>query len=126
WKLGLQLASPAEASWSAFSDSCPRVAEGSSRTAATSAWLLHLSDPKVMVTHVDFVPGHENRRIRLRLLETGGRRSRLTFGCCRSIAAARKLDYTFSLIESPVVRADRVTLELAPGELCLLELEFAR
>lgn len=126
WKLGLQLASPAEASWSAFSDSCPRVAEGSSRTAATSAWLLHLSDPKVMVTHVDFVPDEENRRIRLRLLETGGRRSRLTFGCCRSIAAARKLDYTFSLIESPVVRADRVTLELAPGELCLLELEFAR
>ena len=79
-----------------------------------------------MVTHVDFVPDQENRRIRLRLLETGGRRSRLTFGCCRSIAAARKLDYTFSLIESPVVRADRVTLELAPGELCLLELEFAR
>ena len=112
-------------SWSAFSDSCPLVSAGRCESAAASAWLLHLSDPKVMVTHVDFVSDQGNMRIRLRLLETGGRRSRLSLGCCRSFTAARKLDYTFSLIESLAVQADRVTLELAPGELCLLELEFA-
>tara|TARA_Y100001933_G_scaffold146679_1_gene145239 strand:+ start:1313 stop:4036 length:2724 start_codon:yes stop_codon:yes gene_type:complete len=126
WQLGLQLPSPAEASWSTFTDSCPCIAEGSSRATASSAWLLHLSDPKVMVTHVDFVPDEENMRIRFRLLETGGSRSRLSLCCCRAIASARKLDFTFSLIESPVVQDDRVTLELGPGELCLLELEFVR
>ena len=79
-----------------------------------------------MVTHVEFVAVEEETRVRLRLLETGGRRSRLSLRCFRSFATVRKLDFTHSVIESLPVQPDRVELELAPGELCLLELEFAR
>ena len=125
WKIGLELPAAAETSWSAFVESPSRLANRSPVEPA-SAWLLHISDPKVVVTHVDFVAMEKETRIRLRLLETGSRRSRLSLSCCRSFAAASKLDFTLSVIESLPVQPDRVELELAPGELCILELEFAR
>jgi alpha-mannosidase len=124
WKLGLGLSAPAETAWSAFVDPifCSATRQA---VAPPSAWVLHVSDPKVIVTHVEFVAVEQGTRIRLRLLETGGRRSRLSLRCFRSFAAARKLDFTFSVLESLSVQPDRVELELAPGELCLVELEFA-
>ena len=125
WKIGLGLSAPAEASWTAFVDA-PCCVANRSPVEPASAWLLHLSDPQVMVTHVEFVAVEEETRVRLRLLETGGRRSRLSLRCFRSFATVRKLDFTHSVIESLPVQPDRVELELAPGELCLLELEFAR
>ena len=65
WKLGLGLSAPAETAWSAFVDPifCSATRQA---VAPPSAWVLHVSDPKVIVTHVEFVAVEQGTRIRLR------------------------------------------------------------
>ena len=124
WSVGVDLPSPAESAWSRFVEPATQPL---SRPPIDppSAWVLHLSDPKVKVTDAQFVGEPPQQRLRLRLLETGGRRSRATVRCFRSLRAARKLDFTHAEIAALTTEPDRVALEMAPGELCLLELEFA-
>ena len=125
WKLGVDLLAPAESAWMGFVEPATQSLTRSPIN-PQSAWVLHIGDPKVVVTHAEFIGVDGEKRLRLRLLETGGRRSRTTVRCFRSLGAARKLDFTHAEVASLATESDRVELEMAPGELCLLELEFAR
>jgi alpha-mannosidase len=124
--VGFNLSSSAESAWAILAP--PMVlTEKQAEVRPDSGWLLHLSAPQVVVTHGEITStGTETWAMRLRLLETSGRRTSVTLQTFREIFQADKLDFLGTRIGELSPQDDRVVLELGPGEICLLQLVFRK
>ena len=101
------------------------VAQNQADATPASSWFFSVDAPSVVVTQWQLVrAAQEIVGIRLRLLETSGRRVRFAFRSFRSVAAARKLDFVGNTIAELNASDERVIVELVEHEFCTLELEW--
>jgi len=88
-------------------------------------WLFHLDCRNVLATHWEplAVEGRATG-LRVRLLETEGRRAELALRSFRPVASARKVDFPGGLQSELPVEGDRITIELGPREWAQVEATF--
>ncbi|MHC4176760.1 MAG: hypothetical protein ACYSWU_04595, partial [Planctomycetota bacterium] len=92
---------------------------------AASGWLFHLDARNVLATHWE--PLSSDGRVegvRVRLLETDGRKARLNLRCFRPVRSAQKILPGDALPDELPVKTDQVTVDLGPHEWVELEAHF--
>lgn len=124
--IGVGLSHPAPAALD-FLAPHPTVTETAPPTTARSGWLFHVDARNVVATHWSPIPAQGRATgVRLRLLETRGRPTRLAVRSFRPLRSARKVDYLGGQASELAVEADRVTLQVAAYEWVQVEIEFAQ
>jgi alpha-mannosidase len=108
----------------------PLVVPTAGASAAPEAWLLHLGARNVILlglspieSPVDGQPPERNGVV-ARLLETEGRHRTFGLKCFRTPTAARQRDFNGKTIQECHIAGDEVTVEIAPYEVCEIELTF--
>jgi hypothetical protein len=108
----------------------PIAVPTAAKSGTSEAWLLHLGARNVILLGLTPVEGTEQstgsspKGVVARLLETEGRHRTFGFKCFRTPAAARQVDFNGKTIQECHVAGDEVTVEIAPYEICDLELTF--
>jgi alpha-mannosidase len=142
---------PLQAALDAMSPAIGVPTAGGPAHGAATGWLFHLSAPNVQLTRI--LPLHgpgcgevqscgevsrprhaDDRRspdqhtpprgFALRLLETEGRRKMIKLHCFRTPTSARQRDFQGETIQTLTLTGDAVQVEVAPYEVCDLELRF--
>jgi alpha-mannosidase len=92
---------------------------------APSGWLFHVSAKNVVATAWEPVVSEDRATgVRVRLLETEGRRTQAVLRALRPVKTARKTDFASpSPVELPVAD-DQVTIEIGPHEWAEVEVSF--
>lgn len=136
---------PLQAALDAMSPAICVPTDGGPAHGAATGWLFHLSAPNVQLTrtlpltlascgevsrprHADDRrfpdPQAEPRGYALRLLETEGRRKTIKLHCFRTPSSARQRDFVGETIQTLTITGDAVQVEVAPYEVCDVELRF--
>ena len=122
---------PLQAALDATSPVVAVPTESGPANGARSGWLLHLSAANVQLTRIlPLLPAAKEadsappRGFALRLLETEGRRKTIKLHCFRAPASARQRDFQGETIQSLRIDGDAVQVEVAPYEICDVELRF--
>jgi alpha-mannosidase len=98
---------------------------------ARSGWLFHLSAANVQLMRIlPLLPSAKETEaaptqgFALRLLETEGRRKTIKLHCFRAPASARQRDFQGETIQTLRIDGDAVQVEVAPYEVCDVELRY--
>ncbi len=98
------------------------------KPAVPEAWLMHVSARNVMILGLLPLDANEQgmrpQGCIVRLLETEGRHRSFTLKTFRSPAAARQRDFIGQTVQQCRVVGDETTVEIAPYEVCDVELMF--
>jgi alpha-mannosidase len=92
---------------------------------STSGWLLHTGAKNVVATHWE--PRTEAGKIvgfRTRLLETEGRKARLSLRSFRPVVRAKKVDFVGKTLAELPIEMDAIPLDLGPNEWAEIEADF--
>ena len=93
---------------------------------APSGWLFHLDARNVLATRWEPVLAEGNvDGVRVRLLETDGRRTQLHLRCFRPVKSAGKILWGDTPPDELPVKDDQVTIDLGPHEWVEVEARFA-
>ncbi|TWT50031.1 hypothetical protein KOR42_37150 [Thalassoglobus neptunius] len=99
-------------------DSCPPQGE-------QQGWLFHIGAPNVLLTRI--LPHRSDETTNsfiIRLLETEGRPKSFPLRCFQTPAKATQVDFLGKSIHTLKVHDDEVHVEIAPYEICDIELTF--
>lgn len=108
----------------------PIVMPTAGKSGTTEAWLLHLGARNVILLGLTPIEGTgqpagaPRKGVVARLLETEGRHRTFGLKCFRTPAAARQVDFNGKTIQECHIAGDEVTVEIAPYEICDIELTF--
>jgi len=98
------------------------------KPAVPEAWLMHVSARNVIVLGIRPLDADEQERVPqgciVRLLETEGRHRSFALKTFRLPTAARQRDFIGQTIQQCRVVGDETTVEIAPYEICDIELKF--
>lgn len=114
---------PLQAALDAMSPAISVPTAGGPPQGASTGWLFHLSAPNVQLTRI--LPGGEPSGFALRLLETEGRRKTIKLHCFRTPTSARQRDFRGETIQTLTITGDAVQVEVAPYEVCDVELQYS-
>ena len=99
---------------------------GPTQPPAASGWLFHLDARNVLATGWEpLLSDGRVEGIRVRLLETDGRRARLGLRCFRPLESAAKILPGDQPSDELPVKGDQVTIDLGPHEWADIEARFA-
>jgi alpha-mannosidase len=106
----------------------PLVLRCAKKPAIPEAWLMHVSARNVIVLGLRPLDADEQGRrpqgCIVRLLETEGRHRSFALKTFRSPTAARQRDFIGQTVQQCRVSGDETTVEIAPYEICDIELTF--
>jgi len=106
----------------------PPVLRCAKKPAVPEAWLIHVSARNVIILGLRPLDADEQGRrpqgCIVRLLETEGRHRSFALKTFRSPTAARQRDFIGQTIQQCRVAGDETTVEIAPYEICDIELTF--
>jgi alpha-mannosidase len=108
----------------------PLVMPTAGKSGVPEAWLLHLGTRNVILLGLTLTEGAAQsvnapaKGAIARLLETEGRHRTFGLKCFRTPTAARQVDFNGKTIQECHVAGDEVTVEIAPYEICDIELTF--
>ncbi|WP_437203833.1 hypothetical protein [Planctomicrobium sp. SH664] len=114
---------PLQAQLDAFLPPVTVATESRPQGAAQAGWFFQVNAANVQLTRL--LPSAKDNSIVVRLLETEGRGRTTRLRCFRTPVSARQLDFNGKSIVTLNVEADGVVLEIAPYELCDVELTFS-
>ena len=88
-------------------------------------WLFFVGAPNVQLTRILPIRNSEERNgFVVRLLETEGRTKTFPLKCFRTPQSARQIDFNGNSVHTLQVQDDQVTIEIAPYEICDVELIY--
>ena len=106
----------------------PIVMRCAKKPAIPEAWLMHVSARNVIVLGlITLEAGEQEERPQgciVRLLETEGRHRSFALKTFRSPTSARQRDFIGQTIQQCRISGDETTVEIAPYEICDIELKF--
>lgn len=121
--VGIDLPHPMPAALGFLSPETMRF--GLAPPAARSGWLFHLDARNVLATHWEpLLSGGRVEGVRVRLLETDGRKVRLGLRCFRPVKSAQKILPGDAPPDELTVKDDQVTIHLGPHEWAEVEARF--
>lgn len=116
---------PMQAHLDTFSPPLVIPTENAPPAGGQQGWLFYVGAANVLLTRILPLKSEDGKKgFVVRLLETEGRTKTFPLKCFRTPSAARQVDFNGNSVQTLTVQDDQISIEIAPHEICDVEVTF--